>query len=146
MDDKSLTRFWGKVEKTDGCWNWKACRNQFGYGRFFLNKPRRLKEAHRIAYELIKGKIPNGLTLDHLCRNPSCVNPDHLEPVTMRENNLRGYGASGKNGRKTHCPKGHPLVEGNLVVSFKGRLCLTCQREYQRLSKRKRRLNPNYRW
>ncbi len=70
-----------------GCWHWTGAKTDKGYGRFYLNGN---KHAHRISYELLIGPIPNGLVIDHLCRNPSCVNPAHLEPVTHVENVKRG--------------------------------------------------------
>src|SRR5580698_2584776 len=82
-------RFWRLVEKTESCWNWKGGKTN-GYGCFQIAKVN--FRAHRLAYELLRGPIPTGLHLDHLCRNRSCVNPDHLEPVTQRENTLRGEG------------------------------------------------------
>lgn len=103
-------RFMEKVspEPNSGCWLWTACANELGYG-FFTWKGYS-ERAHRVAYELFVGPIPEGTELDHLCRLPSCVNPQHLEAVTHRVNMLRGYGVSGRNARKTHCPKGHPYV------------------------------------
>lgn len=85
------------------CWHWKGYRNDKGYGR--LNHTL----AHRLVYELLRGPIPPGLTLDHLCRNKSCVNPDHLEPVTSVVNAMRGIGPAAVNARKTHCKRGHPF-------------------------------------
>ncbi len=89
-------RFWAKVSKTDECWLWTGSKND-GYGKFRPVANQRPVLAHRYAYELLVGPIPRDLTLDHLCRVHSCVNPEHLEPVTRRENILRGkavqYGA-----------------------------------------------------
>jgi hypothetical protein len=82
-------RFWGHVHKTDLCWIWTAHRNPLGYGQF-RPKGKQTVRAHRFAYELLLGPIPEGMTLDHLCRNTRCVNPDHLEPVTAIENYRRG--------------------------------------------------------
>jgi hypothetical protein len=81
-------RFWEKVDKTDTCWLWTGSSDRLGYGRFSTWPSVTL--AHRFAYELLAGPIPDGLVIDHLCRTPSCVNPDHLEPVTQRENLRRG--------------------------------------------------------
>lgn len=84
----SIDRFWSKVNKTDSCWIWTATLYDSGYGRFRYNN--KWNKAHRIAYNFLVGEIPEGLELDHLCRVRCCVNPDHLEPVTHRENMVRG--------------------------------------------------------
>jgi DNA-binding XRE family transcriptional regulator len=87
--------------------------------------------AHRYSYELHKGLIPDGLTIDHLCKIRHCVNPQHLEVVTYQENNHRGNGMSGCHFRATHCPKGHPYSGDNLYVrpDGKGRGCKICRSE-----------------
>ena len=93
--------------------------------------------AHRASYETFKGLIPKGLTIDHLCKNTLCVNPEHLEAVSLRENLLRGNGVSARNARKTTCRKGHPYDATN----YRGvRYCLVCEREKQRRNYRLR--NP----
>ncbi len=81
-------RFWAKVEKTDGCWLWRGTKRGDGRGRFKRND-RTLVYAYRFAYELVVGPIPGGLALDHLCDDPRCVNPAHLEPKTGAENTRR---------------------------------------------------------
>lgn len=96
-------------------------------------------KAHRAAYELLIAPIPNDKVIDHLCRNPSCVNPDHLEVVTQRENILRGIGPSAIHARKTHCPRGHPYSGDNLYISpNRQRRCRTCQRQCQ-IKRRKKK-------
>lgn len=93
IDDAA--RFWAKVEKSEGCWLWIGTGNRSGYGHFSIRgRGGRAKVgAHRFAYELAVGPIPDGLTIDHLCFNTSCVNPDHLEPVSQAENSKRAWKA-----------------------------------------------------
>lgn len=104
-------RFWASIDRsgdTSGdCWVWTGSRTSEGYGRLLVFGVH--YTAHRVSYELHHGPIPDGLVLDHLCRNVSCVNPDHLEPVTDAENVLRGEGSPARNARKTYCKRGHPL-------------------------------------
>lgn len=83
-------RFWARINKTDGCWLWLGAVNNDGYGDVRRNG--RVEKAHRVAYELTRGAVPDGLELDHLCKTTRCVNPSHLEAVTHRENVLRGNG------------------------------------------------------
>lgn len=117
-------RFWAKVTKTDTCWLWGAASARGGYGSFRANG--RTHRAHRFAYELHYGPIPDGLHLDHQCHNtdPSCpggeaclhrrcVNPAHLEPATPRENTLRGGAPAAINAAKTHCIHGHEFTPEN---------------------------------
>ena len=107
--EERVAAFWAKVDRSGGpeaCWPWTASKNAWGYGAFSLE--RKSMGAHRFAYELLVGSIPDRLTLDHLCRNRACVNPHHLEAVSDRTNILRGQGQSARNALKTHCPQGHP--------------------------------------
>ena len=124
-----LELFWPKVDKTNTCWNWKAAKDR-GYGKFNQNKVNYY--AHRISYEFFKGKIPSDKEIDHLCRNRGCVNPAHLEAVTHKINDLRGFGVSAINNTKTNCPKGHPYSGENLVVDKQGRRCKICNKEKQK--------------
>lgn len=94
---------------------------------------KRGQQAHRVAYELFVAEIPEGFDLDHLCRNRGCVNPDHLEPVTRRENLLRGETIPARNARITHCPQGHPYDAENTRIRPCGRRrCAACNREAAR--------------
>lgn len=124
-------RFACKFIEADGCWQWMGAQNGNGYGR--LRVDGRAALAHRVAYEVLVGPIPEGLQTDHTCRNRGCVNPDHLEPVTQRENILRGEGLPAQNAAKTTCPLGHPYQGENLYLSPRGdRQCRTCKRERRR--------------
>lgn len=89
-------RFWAKVNRTDGCWPWMAYKQPSGYGHF-MTRDGRTNMAHRLAYELVKGAIPEGHQLDHVCHNRTCVNPDHLRPVTNKQNNENLMGAQSRN-------------------------------------------------
>lgn len=134
---KAADRFWPKVNK-DGpiptnrpdlgqCWVWTAALNH-GYGDFFIKRDTSRARAHRWAYESLVGPIPDGLTLDHLCRNRACVNPAHLEPVPMRVNCLRGEGASALCARKTHCVHGHAFSKSNTIIEAdRSRRCRICR-------------------
>ena len=132
-------RFWDKVEKGPGCWNWSGRVGRKGYGQFGNGRSRSTL-VHKIAYEAIRGPVPDGLELDHLCRNRRCVNPDHLEPVTHRENVLRGDGLAAKNARKTLCFKCGATLGGENAVSTKDRSCRRCafarQAEWKRAKRR----------
>jgi hypothetical protein len=115
-----------------GCWLWTAATNADGYGLLWRGN-RSYLMAHRASYELHVGPIPEGLTIDHLCRNRRCINPAHLEPVTNRTNVLRGAGITAQNAAKTHCIHGHPYDEQNTYLRRDGaRACRICKREVQR--------------
>ena len=132
-------RFWGKVVKTESCWLWTGNKTPLGYGQLGRNHTGS-NYVHRLSYEMTFGDIPEGLVIDHLCRNRNCVNPDHLEVVTQRENILRGDGVAAKNAKKTHCPNGHALSGDNLYTYNNGRhrRCRVCFIKNVRASRAKR--------
>ena len=112
------------------CYKWPGYITGMGYGQ--LGTKKKLGKnisAHRLVWEATNGPIPHGLSLDHLCRNPACVNPHHLEPVTHKENCLRGVGITAINSKKTHCKTGHPFDEDNTGYQKSGkRYCKECQK------------------
>lgn len=130
-------RLWSKVSFASGargCWMWTGAVNDSGYG--IIWNGRGTVRAHRVVYELTMGLIPQGLQLDHLCRVRSCVNPNHLEPVTARDNVLRGNGISAHHAIKTHCPSGHEYSEQNTTLCAGKRYCRACA-----INKQRRRRN-----
>lgn len=146
-------RFWAKVDKAGPvpearpelgpCWVWTAGKRWNGYANLGVTNSSSTV-AHKFAYELLVGPVPDGLQLDHLCRVRHCVNPSHLEPVPQVVNILRGEAFTAKNAVKTHCPKGHAYVDGNIKwkkcrSGNMGRECLTCHRERERNRSRSRR-------
>lgn len=123
-------RFWSKVDRrgADECWPWTGSLNPNGYGTFFP-KTRKPEGAHRFAYRLVVGEPPSGTELDHLCRNPSCVNPAHLDPVTHRENVLRGVSPAAVYAASAACIAKHDLTPENTYVRPNGsRHCRECKR------------------
>ena len=135
-----VPRFAAKIRKTDTCWLWTACKFPSGYAQIRANGKTML--AHRLAWESVNGQIPTGLTLDHLCRVRNCVNPSHLEAVTIRENILRGHGEAATNAIKVRCMHGHLLSRDNLYESDirRGwRTCRTCVLARSAVNYRRRR-------
>jgi hypothetical protein len=127
---------WGPLSLVNGtlsrCWTWTAAIDEHGYGIFRNNR------AHRVAYRLVRGcAIPKELVTDHLCKNPTCINPDHLEGVTVQVNTLRGNGPTSQNAQKMTCKKGHPLTGDNLApyrLKQGKRICLICHKEWSRVN------------
>lgn len=137
-----LDRYWSQVDKhgpipeydpsLGPCWIWTGSPSNTGYGRFSMDGKR--KSAHVWALEFASVEIPEGHEVDHLCRVQLCVNPSHLEPVTMYENVMRGISFSAENKRKTHCARGHEYNEENTRTTITPagtarRKCRVCERE-----------------
>ncbi len=111
----------------NGCWVWTGGKARGGYGKTTHNG--KCGVAHRFVYEEMVGPVPAGLQLDHLCRNPACINPAHLEPVTPKENLMRGNTLQKANAAKTHCPQGHEYTHENTYRHADGRrVCIACRR------------------
>ena len=125
-------RFRAKIiEEPSGCWTWTGAQSG-GYGYFHWEK---MRSAHRFAYEVVVGAVPVSLQLDHLCRNRLCVNPAHMEPVTQRENIMRGEGLAAQEVKRTHCPRGHEYTpENTKVIPSRptARYCRRCHLERTR--------------
>ena len=122
-------RFESHIEPitVSGCWLWMSYTTKAGYGRFKING--KMDYAHRVAYKMYKGQIPKGLQIDHLCRVRGCCNPDHLEAVTCKENNRRGW-----YGVLWRCKNGHDTTRDENVIKKKtgGRRCRVCHNDWLR--------------
>lgn len=129
--------------ESDGRWEWTAAHSRRGYAQFQAASYQN-RGAHVVLYELLVGPVPDGLELDHICRNHGCVNPFHLEAVTHKINLLRGKAPAAINARKTHGDCGHPLFGENLYLWRGRRECLTCRRAKGRLIAAKRRVRKGY--
>ena len=136
--NKNNSRFMCKVKKTRSCWEWTACKDINGYGKYRIDN--KLKYAHRVSYNLYKGKIKKGHCIMHKCDNPSCVNPDHLLVGTQKDNildmhkKLRGKNVlADRNKKKTHCINGHKFNKENTYINKKGhRQCRRCDQNRTR--------------
>jgi hypothetical protein len=140
MREAGLDRIASKItEGGAGCWEWQGAR-QGGYGRVRYRGKTRM--AHRVVYELLCGPIPDGLTLDHLCRNEPCVNPTHLEPTSLAENIMRGTGVGVRNAAKTHCRRGHEFTSENTYLKSGKRVCRRCSSDATRRWERRTGRKP----
>lgn len=141
LTDSDIARFGQFVREEGECWRWVGYINTTrradgSYPRFRVK--RRVYYAHRISYLIHRGEIPEGMQVDHLCRNKWCVRPEHLEPVTPRENMLRGNTLTAVIHRSGMCTRGHPLVPENLKVNQKNgkARCRQCRNEDARLRRK----------
>ena len=136
-----LTRLLARRTITDdGCWIISGANPKSGYA--FLEVDSQRLRAHRFMYEVLVGPIPEGLSLDHLCRRRACANPEHLEPVTHAENVLRGVSFAAANAAKEACERGHSLKDAYIVPSSGKRQCRECVRIRQAALRRRRGMRP----
>jgi hypothetical protein len=137
--NNDIERFMGHVDVTKSCWVWKGSKDKNGYG-FYWSK-NKVRRAHRFIYSKMIGDLVDGMVIDHLCHNPSCVNPDHLEQVTQRENTFRSTTSVAIiNSSKKECMNGHTFSYSNTIIRKDGtRNCRTCinllKKKYRRLAK-----------
>jgi hypothetical protein len=143
LTPRQRDEFWTKVAFTQaGCWEWQRNVLRNGYGQKSFGGKMYL--AHRVAWTDMNGPIPQSMTLDHLCRNRKCVRPNHLEPVSIKVNILRGNGMAAKNKRQTHCHNGHLFNEVNTYVCSEGsRNCRICNRKKTQLYRLRRKEDLN---
>lgn len=131
----------GSVSVSNGCIEWMLTRDRDGYGMIKVGG--KMRGAHRVAYEIHKREIPEGLQLDHLCRNRACINPEHLEPVTNRENQMRGRAPGVLVHLSGRCAAGHEMTGSNVYVDHGGkRYCRECRRVTSRMHMRRKRAQP----
>lgn len=126
----SWSQLFDHLDPVNGCWVWKGLVSD-GYGlNQGVHSPSETRLVHRKVYEFLVGPIPETMTLDHLCRNRACCNPAHLEPVSIKDNVMRGEGACAQHARKTHCKRGHEFTPENTGKASKdGRYCIQCSRD-----------------
>lgn len=131
---KNIEQKFKAIEDDNGCWNYDGYKSKGGYGVYWNGRTGNL--VHRISYENFIGPIPNGLVIDHLCRNRACINPKHLEPVSQSINCVRGDSASTRNRAKTHCQFGHEFNTINSRIKSKSRDCRICAKFRARAKRR----------
>ncbi len=139
--EERLKSFMKRIQYRGDCWIWtgsKVYGRSSIYGQFYNGDRNEL--AHRYSYGNFVMEIPRGMTIDHECRKTLCVNPNHLRPMTLRENILIGTGPTAKNAKKTHCPKGHEYTKDNIVGAFRNaRECRRCSYDRTNLRKKNKR-------
>ena len=145
MDNHTPAETWTRIAKMveqssgNGCWIYYGQHDRYGYGKYRKSNGQWVSP-HRIAYEALVGEIPKGLVIDHLCRTRDCCNPTHLEPVTNRENIMRGETIAARNAAKTHCKRGHEFTPENIRRNKHGsRVCIECSRQSGIRARDKRR-------
>ena len=133
----AVRRLFAGIRQTEsGCWQWTKCLDNQGYGRILIDHKN--QKAYRAMWQFMRGTIPRGLYVDHICRNRGCVNPEHLRLVTPKQNAVENsLGVSAKNASKEHCPAGHPYSGSNLRIASnrrgrKMRLCRECDNRRHR--------------
>lgn len=129
-----VERFFARADVTGDCWEWQLTRDKNGYGKY--KRFNRTHRAHRFAWELMIGLIPEGFVIDHLCKNTACVNPDHLEPVTWAENLHRGESIQAHFARNKLCPRGHEYKHTQSGGYRKCRECANLKRRERRAKAR----------
>jgi hypothetical protein len=134
-----IARFWSYVDRSGECWIWTSSRDKDGYGVYRVGKHKR--RAHRVSLELVGRPVPDGMVTDHLCRNPSCVRPDHLDIVTGAENNRRGASPAAFNAAKERCDCGAEFVREGYKSRPNKRVCRACRALHARLKRAELRMN-----
>jgi len=130
------------IAKEKDCWRWSGFINNYGYGEMIING--KSYRTHRISFSIFNGELIDGMVIDHICKNKSCINPDHLRQVTQKFNCLDNSSSPlAENSRKTHCKNGHELTEDNIYKKKNWRCCLACKkidhiRHNQKLKEKRR--------